>query len=80
MMVGQIDALRHVSNVSSVGNGIGTAFVSTIYGLTLAKLVLLPSQTGFERKWLTLLKCRSCLWKVCSHGSMKFILGPFAGG
>ena len=41
-VVGLIDVLRHFSNVSSVGHGIGTAFVSTIYGLTLANLVLLP--------------------------------------
>ncbi len=41
-VVGLIDVLRHFSNVSSVGHGIGTAFVSTIYGLTLANLILLP--------------------------------------
>jgi chemotaxis protein MotA len=41
-VVGLIDVLRHFSNVASVGHGIGTAFVSTIYGLTLANLVLLP--------------------------------------
>jgi len=41
-VVGLIDVLRHFSNVASVGPGIGTAFVSTIYGLTLANLVLLP--------------------------------------
>lgn len=41
-VVGLIDVLRHFSNVALVGHGIGTAFVSTIYGLTLANLVLLP--------------------------------------
>jgi len=41
-VVGLIDVLRHFSNVTSVGHGIGTAFVSTIYGLALANLVLLP--------------------------------------
>src|SRR5580658_6378165 len=41
-VVGLIDVLRHFSNVASVGHGIGTAFVSTIYGLALANLVLLP--------------------------------------
>jgi len=34
--------LRNFSNISSVGYGIGTAFVSTVYGLALANLVLLP--------------------------------------
>ena len=42
-VVGLIDVLRHFSNLQAVGYGIGTAFVSTIYGLTLANLVLLPA-------------------------------------
>ena len=41
-MVVLIDVLRHFSNMTSGGYGIGTAFVSTIYGLGLANLVLLP--------------------------------------
>ncbi len=42
-VVGLIDVLRHFSNLSAVGYGIGTAFVSTIYGLALANLILLPA-------------------------------------
>ncbi len=41
-VVGLIDVLRNFSNISSVGHGVGTAFVSTVYGLALANLVLLP--------------------------------------
>jgi chemotaxis protein MotA len=41
-VVGLIEVLRHFSNLQAVGYGIGTAFVSTIYGLVLANLVLLP--------------------------------------
>ena len=41
-VIGLIDVLRQFSNLQSVGSGIGTAFVSTIYGLALANLVLLP--------------------------------------
>lgn len=41
-VVGLVEVLRHFSNVQSVGVGIGTAFVSTIYGLMIANLVLLP--------------------------------------
>jgi chemotaxis protein MotA len=41
-VVGLIDVLRHFSDITSIGFGIGTAFVSTIYGLALANLVLLP--------------------------------------
>jgi chemotaxis protein MotA len=42
-VVGLIDVLRQFSNVTSVAYGIGTAFVSTIYGLALANLILLPA-------------------------------------
>src|SRR5579871_3375712 len=41
-IVGLIDVLRQFSNLQSVAAGVGTAFVSTIYGLALANFVLLP--------------------------------------
>ncbi|MGA2433868.1 MAG: MotA/TolQ/ExbB proton channel family protein [Bryobacteraceae bacterium] len=41
--VGLIDVMRQFSNIQSVGLGVGTAFVSTIYGLGLANLLLLPA-------------------------------------
>jgi len=42
-VVGLMDVLRQFSNVSSVAMGTGTAFISTIYGLGLANLILLPA-------------------------------------
>lgn len=42
-VVGLIDVLRQFSNMNSVALGIGTAFVSTMYGLALANLILLPA-------------------------------------
>jgi chemotaxis protein MotA len=42
-VVGLIDVLRQFSNIAGVASGVGTAFVSTIYGLGLANLVLLPA-------------------------------------
>jgi len=42
-VVGLMEVLHHFSNLQSVGFGIGTAFVSTIYGLALANLILLPA-------------------------------------
>ncbi len=42
-VVGLIDILRQFSNLAAVANGIGIAFLSTIYGLALANLVLLPA-------------------------------------
>jgi chemotaxis protein MotA len=41
-VVGLIEVLRQFSNIPAVGLGIGTAFLSTIYGLALANLLLLP--------------------------------------
>ena len=41
-VVGLIQVLRQFSNLDLVAAGIGTSFVSTIYGLGLANLVLLP--------------------------------------
>ena len=42
-VVGLMDVLRQFSNLQAVGYGIGTAFVSTLYGLALANLLLLPA-------------------------------------
>jgi chemotaxis protein MotA len=41
-VVGLIQVLRQFSNLELVAAGIGTAFLSTIYGLGLANLLLLP--------------------------------------
>lgn len=41
-VVGLIEVMRQFSSMQSVGYGIGTAFVSTIYGLALANLLMLP--------------------------------------
>jgi len=41
-VVGLIQVMRQVSDLQSIGAGIGMAFVSTIYGLALANIVLLP--------------------------------------
>jgi chemotaxis protein MotA len=42
-VVGLIQVMRLFSSMQSVGYGIGTAFVSTIYGLVLANFFLLPA-------------------------------------
>ena len=41
-VVGLIEVLKHFSDIRSIGPGIGTAFVSTIYGLATANFLLLP--------------------------------------
>jgi chemotaxis protein MotA len=42
-VVGLIEVLRQFSNISGVAGGVGAAFVSTIYGLGMANLLLLPA-------------------------------------
>ncbi len=42
-VVGLIGALRHFSDLAQVSTAVGTAFVSTLYGLALANLLLLPA-------------------------------------
>jgi chemotaxis protein MotA len=41
-VVGLVDVLRRFSDIQSVAGGVGTAFASTLYGLGLANLLLLP--------------------------------------
>jgi chemotaxis protein MotA len=50
-VVGLMDVLKQFSNVSSVASGTGTAFVSTIYGLGLANLILLPAAQRLRGHW-----------------------------
>lgn len=42
-VVGLIDVLRQFSSLSAIASGVGVAFTSTIYGLALANLILLPA-------------------------------------
>jgi chemotaxis protein MotA len=42
-VVGLIEVLRNFSDLATVAGGIGAAFVSTIYGLGLANMILLPA-------------------------------------
>jgi chemotaxis protein MotA len=41
-VVGLIDVLRRFSDLNAVASGVGTAFASTLYGIGLANLLLLP--------------------------------------
>jgi chemotaxis protein MotA len=41
-VVGLIDVLRRFSDLTAVAGGVGTAFASTLYGIGLANLLLLP--------------------------------------
>ena len=41
-VLGLIQVMKHLTEMTAVGHGIAAAFVSTVYGLALANLVLLP--------------------------------------
>jgi chemotaxis protein MotA len=41
-VLGLIQVMQHLDNMSEVGRGIAVAFVATIYGVGLANLVCLP--------------------------------------
>ena len=41
-VIGLIQVMKHLDNLSAVGYGIAVAFVATIYGVGSANLVLLP--------------------------------------
>jgi chemotaxis protein MotA len=41
-VLGLIQVMKHLENTENVGRGIAVAFVATVYGVSLANLVLLP--------------------------------------
>ena len=41
-VLGLIQVMQHLDNISEVGRGIAVAFVATIYGVALANLIFLP--------------------------------------
>jgi chemotaxis protein MotA len=49
-VVGLIEVLRNFSDLTSVAAGIGAAFVSTIYGLGLANMILLPASNRIRAR------------------------------
>jgi chemotaxis protein MotA len=42
-VLGLIQVMKNLANISEVGHGIAVAFVATIYGVALANLILLPA-------------------------------------
>ena len=42
-VLGLIQVMKNLDNISEVGRGIATAFVATIYGVALANLICLPA-------------------------------------
>jgi chemotaxis protein MotA len=83
-VVGLINILRQFSDLSAVALGIGTAFVSTLYGLALANLVLLPAAhrirarvaEAFELEEM-MLEAGLCLFDGIHHSLVRERLNNF---
>lgn len=48
-VIGLIQVMQHLENISEVGKGIAAAFVATIYGVGIANLFLLPCAGRVKR-------------------------------
>jgi len=62
-VVGLIDVLRQFSNLNAVAAGVGTAFVSTIYGLALANLLLLPAACRIREQFAEALEIQEMIFE-----------------
>lgn len=49
-VIGLIDVLKDLSVLDNLGNGIATAFVSTLYGVGVANLIFLPIAGNLKQK------------------------------
>lgn len=49
-VLGLIQVMKNLANVSEVGHGIAVAFVATVYGVGLANLFLLPAATKMKAR------------------------------
>ncbi|MDD3436058.1 MAG: flagellar motor protein [Candidatus Gastranaerophilales bacterium] len=49
-VMGLIHVMSNIQNIQTLGNGIATAFVSTLYGVGFANLVLLPIAGNLKQK------------------------------
>lgn len=49
-VLGLIQVMSHLNNIQFLGTGIATAFVSTLYGVGLANLILLPIAGNLKQK------------------------------
>jgi chemotaxis protein MotA len=49
-VLGLIQVMKNLANISEVGHGIAVAFVATVYGVGLANIVLLPAATKIKAR------------------------------
>jgi len=49
-VMGLIQVMKNLANITQVGHGIAVAFVATVYGVGLANIVLLPASTKIKAR------------------------------
>lgn len=49
-VLGLIQVMKHLADTESIGHGIATAFVATVYGVGVANLVLLPAANKIKAR------------------------------
>lgn len=52
-VLGLIQVMKNLANISEVGHGIAVAFVATVYGVALANLILLPAAAKIRSRAAT---------------------------
>jgi chemotaxis protein MotA len=65
-VVGLIDILRQFSSLSTIASGAGAAFTSTIYGLVLANILLLPAAHRIRARASEV----ACLQELMKEGAL----------
>jgi chemotaxis protein MotA len=84
-VLGLMQVMKHLDNISEVGRGIAVAFVATVYGVGLANLVLLPMAAKIRTRAQATSKIREMIVEGIigiQEGKnprlIRQILGPFA--
>jgi chemotaxis protein MotA len=84
-VLGLMQVMKHLDNISEVGRGIAVAFVATVYGVGLANLVLLPMAAKIRTRAQATSKIREMIvegiigiQEAKNPRLIRQILGPFA--
>jgi chemotaxis protein MotA len=75
-VLGLIQVMQRMSNVAEIGKGIAVAFVSTLYGLGMANLILLP----MAGKLRTRLRTRQLMREMTLDAVISILEGASARG
>jgi chemotaxis protein MotA len=70
-VLGLIQVMKNLENISEVGHGIAVAFVATVYGVALANILLLPAAAKIRSRAAAEAKMR----ELCLQGVVGMIEG-----